>query len=298
MTEAFSHSLQGNLKGEIFVTSLKIRPSLFIVLFFLLCLAARIVELLVIRTDQSVVGEAFIHKLLGIALLAGALYVWRLKWRDIGFRGDKAARGIAFGLLLGAGAFAVAYGVELFMQMHGGSAPSLSFYATSYGLAGNSAMQSGLLFILICIIGNIINVVMEDGVFRGLFMRLFGEKRSFVASMLLSSVLFGIWHGLLPLRSFLDGEQSSTGALMSALLLIVTSFVFGVELCLLCKWEGSLWTGMTVHFINNASANLLHVVTSSGVDELQTVRIAIAQTILFVVALALVLAQRKKRREA
>jgi membrane protease YdiL (CAAX protease family) len=258
----------------------------------------RVVELLVIRTDQSIVGEAFIHKLLGIALLAVALWIWRLKWRDIGFRGDKAVRGIAFGLLLGAGAFAVAYGVELFVQLRGGNAPSLSFYATSYGLAGNSALQSGLLFVLICIIGNVINVVMEDGVFRGLFMRLFGEKRSFVASLLLSSALFGIWHGLLPLRSFLDGEQSGTGAIMSALLLIVTSFVFGVELCLFCKWEGSLWTGMTVHFINNASVNLLHVVTVSGVDELQTARIAIAQTILFVAALALVLAQRRKRMEA
>jgi membrane protease YdiL (CAAX protease family) len=279
------------------MTSARIKPAVFILLFFLLCFALRVVELLVIRTDQSVVGEAFIHKLLGIALLAGALWFWRLKWRDIGFRGDKAARGIALGLLFGAGAFAIAYGVELFVQTRGGGAPSLSFYATSYGLAGNSALQGGLLFVLICVLGNIINVVMEDGVFRGLFMRLFGEKRSFVTSMILSSVLFGIWHGLLPLRSFLDGEQSGMGAFMSALLLIVTSFVFGVELCLLCKWEGSLWAGMTVHFINNASVNLLHVVTTSGVDELQTVRITIAQTILFVAALALVLAQRRKRRK-
>jgi membrane protease YdiL (CAAX protease family) len=197
--------------------------------------------------------------------------------------------------LLGVGAFAVAYGVELFVGLRGGNAPSLRFYATSYCLAGNSAMQSGLLFILICVIGNIINVVMEDGVFRGLFMRLFEEKHSFAISMLLSSILFGIWHGLLPLRAFLDGEQSGMGAIMSASLLIVTSFVFGVELCLLCRWEGSLWAGMTVHFINNASVNPLHVVTASGADELQTVHIAIAQTILFIMALTLVLAQRRKR---
>jgi hypothetical protein len=58
-----------------------------------------------------------------------------------------------------------------------------------------------------------------------------------------------------------------------------------------------VWAGMIVHFINNASVNLLHVVTTSGVDELQTVRISIAQAILFVAALALVLAQRRKRRK-
>jgi hypothetical protein len=107
------------------MASLKIRPALFILLFFLLCFALRVIELLVIRTDQSVVGEAFIHKLLSIALLAGALWFWRLKWRDIGFRGDKLARGIALGLLFGAGAFAIAYGVELFVQVRGGGAPSL-----------------------------------------------------------------------------------------------------------------------------------------------------------------------------
>lgn len=40
--------------------------------------------------------------------------------------------------------------------------------------------------------------------------------------------------------------------------------------------------GMTIHFINNASANLLHVVTTSGMDTMRTIRITIAQTLLFV----------------
>jgi hypothetical protein len=61
------------------VTSIKPRPSLFITLFFLLRFEFRIVEPLVIRTYQSMVGEAFIHKLPGIALLACALCIWRLR---------------------------------------------------------------------------------------------------------------------------------------------------------------------------------------------------------------------------
>jgi membrane protease YdiL (CAAX protease family) len=159
------------------LTLTKIKTMPFVMLFFLLCFAARVIELLVIRTDQGIVGEAFIHKLLGIALLAGALYIVRLQWRDIGFCKEKLARGVSFGLLLGTVAFAAAYGIELFTRRDG--APSFSFYATSYDILGNNAMQSGLLFIMICIVGNIINVVMEDGIFRGLFMRLFGEKYSF-----------------------------------------------------------------------------------------------------------------------
>jgi membrane protease YdiL (CAAX protease family) len=132
-------------------------------------------------------------------------------------------------------------------------------------------------------VGNIINVVMEDGVFRGLFMRLGESRVPFPKAMLLSSILFGFWHGIMPIRNFLDGDQSGAGAAMSVLLLVITSFIFGVELCLLTKLEGSLWAGMTVHFINNASVNLLHVVSSSGTDVMQTIRIAIAQTIMFII---------------
>jgi membrane protease YdiL (CAAX protease family) len=280
------------------IVAASVKPIVFVLGFFAICFAARIVELLVIRTDLSVVGEAFIHKIFGIVLLMTALFVLRLKWRDIGFRRDKFMYGVLVGTLIGAGAFAIAYGVEMFAQWQNGGAPTLEFYVTSYGLAGNSSMQSGFLFILFCVAGNLINVVMEDGVFRGLFMRVLGKRYSFVAAMIISSVIFGVWHGLLPLRSFLDGEQSGAGAMMSALLLIVTSFIFGVELCLLCKWEGALWAGMTVHFINNASVNMLHVATIQGMDELQTLRISIAQTIVCVVALALVIRQcRKQRRE-
>jgi membrane protease YdiL (CAAX protease family) len=280
------------------IVAASVKPIVFVLGFFAVCFVARIVELLFIRTDLSAVGEAFIHKLFGIALLMAALFVLRLKWRDIGFRKDKLIRGVLAGALIGVGAFAIAYGVELFVQWQNGGAPALEFYVTSYGLTGNSAMQGGFILILVCVVGNIINVVMEDGVFRGLFMRVLGSRYSFVAAMIISSAIFGIWHGLLPVRSFLDGEQSGTGAMMSAVLLIVTSFIFGVELCLLCKWEGALWAGMTVHFINNASVNLLHVTTIQGVDELQILRISIAQTLVCVVALALVIRQWRKKRTA
>jgi len=267
-------------------------PLLFVLIFFAVCLATRIFELFVIRTDTSIIGEAFIHKLFGIALLVVALYKLRYKWQDIGFRKAKFIRGVMAGALLGAGAFVIAYAVEIFIQQC--NAPHLQFYATSYGIAENTAMQGGFVFILVCLAGNLINVVMEDGVFRGLFMRVLSKKYAFVVSTLISSFIFGLWHGLLPLRNYFDGEQSGAGAAMSAMLLIVTSFIFGVELCLLCKWEKALWAGMTVHFINNASVNLLHIVTDSGVDTLQTARISIAQTLICIVALVLVIVQYKK----
>jgi len=43
---------------------------------------------------------------------------------------------------------------------------------------------------------------------------------------------------------------------------------------------GNLWLGAADHFFNNTVAtNMLHVVTNSGADEMQIVRIMLAQMI-------------------
>lgn len=275
----------------------RVHPVRFILIFYTLCFVLRGIEYFVIRTDQTVLGEAFIHKLAGIALLALALWLLQYSWTEIGFRADKAVRGILLGMLLGGGAFVIAYGVEMLLQASSGNPPSLQFYVTSYAIQGNRAMQTGLAFILICILGNLINVVMEEGVFRGLFLRLMEEKYSFTISCLFSSVLFGFWHVVQPIRNVADGEQSAMGALMAGVLLVTTSTLLAIQLCMLVKITGALWAGMAAHFINNASINLLHVVTASGVDELQTLRIAIAQSLSFVVV-TLFFVQYVRRKKA
>ncbi len=272
------------------------RPIPFILVFFLICFILRGIEYLVIRTDQTIIGEAFIHKLLGIALLALALCALKYKWADIGFRSKQFIKGTLWGLLLGIGVFAVAYGAEMLIQASSGNTPTLQFYVTSYAIQGNRGMQDGLLFVLICIVGNIINVVMEEGIFRGLFLRLMEEKYSFAKACIFSSILFGIWHIAQPVRNVLDGEQSAMGALMAGLLLVTTSTLLAIQFCMLLKLTGSLWAGMAAHFINNASANLLHVTTATGADEMQTVRIAIAQALSFIIVLVLfVLHSRRKK---
>ena len=276
----------------------KQRPILFILCFFLICFIFRAIEYLFIRTDQSIIGEAFIHKLIGIALLAAAIWFIKYKWRDIGFHTDKIVRNLLIGLLLGGGVFVVGYGVEMIIQASAGNAPALSFYVTSYAVEGNRVMQGGLLLVFVCIVGNIINVVMEEGIFRGLFVRLTEEKYSFLLACLFSSLLFGIWHIAQPVRNVLDGVQSLPGASMMALMLVGTSLLGGIQYVLLYKVTGSLWAGMVAHFINNASANLLHVVTLSGADEMQTIRITIAQTLAFIIILIMFLIDRRAKKKA
>ena len=272
----------------------KSKPILFILGFYAICCVFRGIEYFLLRTDQSVIGEAFIHKLVGIALLAAALSVIGYKWRDIGFLFNKFIRDTGKGVLLGGGVFILAYSVEVIIQMMAGNAPTLNFYVTSYAIGGNRSLQGGFWLLLFCIVGNLINVIMEEGVFRGLFCKLTEEKHSFLFACIFSSLLFGFWHIAQPLRNFIDGEQSAMGAVMSGILLVVTSALLGIQYCMLNRITGSIWAGTAAHFINNTTINLLHVSTTSGVDEMQTVRITIAQTVSFIIVLVIYLMNRRK----
>ncbi len=270
-------------------------PILIVFIFYAICFSLRAIEYFLFRTDQSIIGEAFIHKLAGIFLLAAALPFFRYSWSEIGFSPKKVFPNILLGTLLGAGVFTAGYGIEILMQSAEGNFPAFKFYVTSYSILGNRGMENGLLFLFICVAGNIINVIMEEGVFRGLFVRLSEEKYSFAVACMLSSILFGIWHIMQPLRNVIDGNQSMAGAFMAGLLLVVTSTLLGIQYCMLFKLTGSLWAGMAAHFVNNTTANLLHVVTASGVDELLTIRIAIAQTISFILVLFFYLSRNRKK---
>ena len=277
----------------------KSNPTVFILSVYAVCCFFRAIEYFLLRTDQGVVGEAFLHKLIGIALLAAVLSITGYKWQNIGFIPSKFVPDIGKGLLLGIGVFALAYGVEITLQSLSGNAPALSVYVTSYSIAGNRSLQGGVWLLLFCIIGNIINVIMEEGVFRGLFPKLTEEKHSFWMACVFSSVLFGVWHIAQPIRNAMDGEQSVMGALMSGVLLVVTSTLLGIQYCMLNKVTGSIWAGMAAHFVNNTTINLLHVSTNSGVDELQTIRITIAQTASFVIVLIIyLLNHRRNNRKA
>jgi membrane protease YdiL (CAAX protease family) len=259
----------------------------FLLCFFLVIFALRLVDSFCLRTDQGPIGELFAHKLADFALLIAAVRFLRLKWdTDIGFKWDQLLRGILTGLAIGGPAYLTAYIAEMGIAIIQGKPPSLQFYVTSYNVTGNTLLDSGVLLLLICVAGNIINVTVENSIFSGLMISAAEKRYSFfIANGFFSSFLFGLWHSVMPLRNFIDRSQSLSGAAMAALMLFGSSFLFSVQLGMQFKQASSLWDGMVVHFINNVSVNLIHVVFSDGTESAPTMRIAIAQTIIFIVVL-------------
>lgn len=250
---------------------------------YLMCFILRFMEYFLLRTDETFWGEAFIHKLLGIVILFAALKAYRLKPAEIGFVKKNVLRRLSEGMAFGLFVFVPAYSVEIFIHIMQGRFEALSVYVSAYSVTGTIGMQTGFLFFLICIAGNIINIIMEEGVFRGLFQKLLEKRYSFFLSAVIGSSLFGLWHIVAPVRSYYDGSLSRNGFIANAILLTTTSALVGFKFALMTKLTDSLYMAMGHHFINNVIVNMLHVVSDNGADTFMVVRIAIAQSISFII---------------
>lgn len=271
-------------------------PLLSVLVIYAISFVFRFVEYFYFQTDRTFWGEAFIHKLIGIGVLCIAVRLYSFQMQKIGFTKKNIFKYTLQGLLFGFAMFVVAYGVELAMVAGKGGQPTLQLYVSTYGVGGNFGSQTGLLFFAICILGNIINVVMEEGIFRGLFQKLLEQKYRFIAAAVIASVMFGVWHIIGPIRQFVEGG-SMGGMLSNIAMLVTTSTLVGFQFALLTKLTGSLYMAMGAHFINNAIVNMLHVVSVTGADELMVVRITIAQMLSFVVVILIYLQKCGKENE-
>lgn len=276
----------------------KLKTILAVLIIYVICFVFRALEYFVIRTDQTFFGEAFIHKLIGIGLMVAAIFVFRYRFEDVGFKTGKSffdiLKGLAFGIIV----FIVAYGVEIIILAASNNLKAVEFYVTAYSVDGGEEVKRTGIFFLICVIGNIINVLMEEGVFRGLFQKMLSDKYKFLIAGIIASVLFGVWHIMAPLRSLIDGNKSVGGFIGESAMLIGTSALVGFKFAMMGKLTGNLYMGMGDHFVNNTIVNILHVINNEGeADNLTVIRISIAQSVSFTAVLIwyIIVAIRKKK---
>lgn len=262
---------------------------------YLLCYFFRILEYFILRTDQTWVGEAIVHKVIGILILLAVSAGAKLTITQIGFGKEKVFCNLLKGLAFGCAVFVLAYSVEIAIAAMQGSFHSLQLYVSTYAISQNTGYRTEILFFLICIIGNLVNVVMEEGIFRGLFQKLLEQKYSFMVSAVIVSCLFGFWHMIGPIRNYADGTMSMNGMIANIVMLVATSTLVGFKFAMLTQMTGSLYMAMGDHFVNNTIVNLLHVVSDTGADEMMVVRVAIAQSVSFILVLAYYICRCRKK---
>ena len=263
-----------------------LNPLLACVAIYAICYFFRLIEYLVLRTDESIFGENLVHKIAGIAIIFIILRMLHLRWRDIGFRSKHWLKSIGLGLCLG---------VVLYDQ---GANPVLKLTTDNFSLTkSNDFVSVGIGFIILF---NVFNAWMEEGLFRGLFVRILQRKYTFAKAILASALLFGLWHLAMPLRAFLDGKLSLSGMLLLSVSYVLFSFVAGIKLSLLYKATGSLWPGLAEHFLTNIIINLIHVDSAQGYDNLRSIRIALAQllSLVFVYMIFTYMKRRDKSKVA
>lgn len=265
-----------------------------IILIFLLCSIVEYVEFLVIKTDQTILGENVLCKVFIIAVIIIAL--WRLgeSPRSIGFKSQGILKGAALGLALGVSSFAISYGVEYIVLLSMGKAPSLEFFITNFALENQNITGLSFMAVAICILGNILNVLAEEGLFRGLFLRLGKTAFSQRQSNLIQALLFGVWHIVMVVGWVIDGSMGIPAAIVMAIGYVLLAGILGYEWGLCAALTGTLWAGIFEHFFNNFLTNSLHMVTETGIDELQILRIVLSN--ILSLTFVLILVKHKKRR--
>ncbi|MBQ5312068.1 MAG: CPBP family intramembrane metalloprotease [Oscillospiraceae bacterium] len=263
-------------------------------ILFMICLAVHAFEVLVIRTDETFFAECFINKVFGIAALFAVLGMTKMKWRDIGVKKEDFIPGVLKGFGICAASYFIAFVIEFVILSAQGTPAHIEFFVTGFSLTGNMMKNTGAGFVLMCIFFNIINVWMEEGVFRGFFITYISKEHSASGALYISALLFGLWHIVTPFRSLIDGDMTVGMFAVMTIGYVVLSLLMGIKWGLLYQQTGNIWIGMADHFFNNCIVtNLLHVVTDSGVDEMQIVRVITGELISFA---AVVIYTRLRKR--
>ncbi len=273
----------------------KSNPIATIIVVFILCFTIRFIEAFVLRLDETVLGGNVLHKLFGIGVLIVVLKLYALSWKVLGFDLRRFYVPALLGLTFGFGRLALGYAAEYAVLSASGENPAFSFYLSGFSLAG-SAMKLPTYSIVFTLAFEIINAIMEEGLFRGLFIKLAQQRLRFAASNLTAAMLFGLWHIVMPIRSYLDGEMPFAAMLFYCIGYLVLSGIMSLIWGALFGLSGVLWIGLIDHVINNTLIGAIHITTSSGIDELQLVRSIVSQLVLLSVVFVCYARQRRTKR--
>jgi membrane protease YdiL (CAAX protease family) len=250
------------------------------------------VDTFVLRLDERL-GEIILCKTLGFVMVI--VFVWAAgrSLRDVGLHSRQLGPSLLIGVVIAVIALVAGYGAEFVAQL---SKQPVFHFA---GIDPKAGVTGGFLFVLWLILGNIVNSFMEEGLFRGVMVRLFRVRLSFWWANTLQAFLFGIWHLPWVLKWVQTGQIEAHGGIVAAAFsqfmpMLLIGFFWGY----LYLKTGNLWICWIAHFLNNTVFNLLHVTTVDGLDSGMMIRGAVSIIVaLLGMVLVKVLAERFQIQE-
>ena len=235
------------------------------ILLFVIIFVIRMIEIFVLRLDE-IWGEIFVSKFLGFLIIIGYLYMVKRKPSDIGLHLHNLLKSMSIALIIMTLSISLSYLAEWIYLAGRGMQPSLLFAPLSYALEAEYAMKGGLLFGFWLFFGNLVNSLMEEGLFRGVMITHFRVNLSFWKANFLQAFLFGIWHIVWPIKSYIMEQMSAQEAIFTSVGYILSSGLIALVWGYLFLKTGSLWTPWFAHTMSNSVMNLLHTVTAQGFD--------------------------------
>ena len=259
-----------------------------IALVYVICSIVKYIEFFYIQTDRTFIADNVICKIFSIIVLAFALHYWKLSFRQIGFDFSKIWKNMFYGFALGIVTFAVSYLTEILILIAQGKSVRLGFFVTNFALSGaTTSVALSVPALLICIAGNIINVVAEEGLFRGLFLRIASKPFGFNKANFIQALLFGTWHFVTVALEVRNGTMNIPTAAVMAVGYIILAGILALEWGTCVSMTDVLWVGIFEHFFNNFIGNTLHVISDTGTDELQIARIVLSNVLSLTIVLLL-----------
>jgi membrane protease YdiL (CAAX protease family) len=137
---------------------------------------------------------------------------------------------------------------------------------------------------------------MEEGLFRGVMIRLFRVRLSFWRANWLQAFLFGIWHLPWVLKYYQMGTIKTTGEILFAVFSnSVPQLLMGLIWGYLFLKTSNLWAPWAAHVLTNSVGNLLHITSLNGLDSGFALRMSI-YTVVAMLCMFLVKHLAKKNR--
>lgn len=249
-----------NEANRIITYSIK-RPVLVSLTLYILVWIIKYVDTFALRLDEKI-GEAILTKALGFILVL--VYVWACgrKLRDIGLHSRNLVKVLliafaGFGFL-----YAFAFITQLLILRSSGEEARFILSAVD----PRTGMSGGLLFGIWLLAANLVNSAMEDGLFRGVMIRLLLVRFSGWGAIIFQAFLFSLWHISWPIRRLLDGNATPGEAAFEASGLLLATLISGIVYGYFYYKTDNLWGAFVGHTINNGIFNVLFIQTSAGMQ--------------------------------